>query len=193
MGKPTRRRPPLSNDLLYACPVGMSWRAIAAALDASDYWVAEVSARDWTDATQDEIAFWQVARALGYRDWSAIRPGTIPEALGPLGYPGKGVPGIVAPLDTTRRSESVVDELIVIRDSRAAPTSLLAKLLDRLLGPGTERPSMYSRARRHDVPGWLLALEGWQEPTLDAHGLGHHVNMVVNQLPPAGADDGTTS
>lgn len=57
MGKPKRRRPPLANDLLYACPVGLSWRAIAAALDASDYWVAEVSARDWTDATQDESAF----------------------------------------------------------------------------------------------------------------------------------------
>lgn len=131
---------------------------------------------------------------MGYRDWSTIRPGTTPDSLGPLGYPGKGVPGIVAPLDTTRRSESVVDELIIIRDSRAAPPSLLAKTLDRLLGLGTVRPSMYSRysrARRHDAPGWLLALEGWQEPTLDARGLGHHVNMVVNQLPLAGADDGT--
>jgi hypothetical protein len=81
---------------------------------ASSYEFIDVAARDWTDATQDEEAFWQVARALGYRGWGAIRPGTTPEALG---YPGKGVPGIVAPLDTARRPESVEDELIIIRDS----------------------------------------------------------------------------
>jgi hypothetical protein len=81
MGKPKRRRPPLPNDLLYTCPAGMPTRAIAAALGASGYWVAEISARDWTDATNDEAAFWQVARALGYRDHGTIRPGTPPEAL----------------------------------------------------------------------------------------------------------------
>jgi hypothetical protein len=185
MGKPKRPRPPLPNDLLYACPVGMPTRAIAAALDASGYWVAEVSAHDWTDATHDEDAFWQVARALGYRDWGASRPGTTPEALGPLGYPGKGVPGIVAPLDIARRPPSVEDELILIRDSQAAPVALLAKVLDRLLGPGTERPAKLSRTRRHEVPGWLLVLEGWKEPALDARGLGHRVSMVVNPLLPA--------
>jgi hypothetical protein len=186
MGKPKRRRSPLPNDLLYTCPVGMPTRAIAAALGASGYWVAEVSARDWKDPTKDEEAFWHVARALGYRDWSTMRPGTPPEALGPLGYPGKGVPGIVAPLDTTRRPESANDELIIIRDSRAAPVSLLAKVLDQLLGPGTERPANFSRARRHEVPGWLLVLEGWKEPALDARGLAHRVSMLVNPLPGAG-------
>jgi hypothetical protein len=191
MGKPKRRRPPLPNDLLYTSPVGMATRAIAAALDAISYWVAEVSARDWTDATNDEDVFWQVACALGYRDLGTIRPGTTIEALGPLGYPGKGVPGIVASLDTARRPESVEDELIIIRDSYAAPASLLAKVLDRLLGSGTERPLTYSRARRHDVPGWLLVLEGWKEPALDARGLAHRVSMVVNPLPAAGAADGT--
>jgi len=189
MGKPKRRQPPLLNDLLYTCQVGMPTRAIAAALGASSYWVAEVSARDWTDATNDEAAFWQVARALGYRDWGMIRPGTPPEALGPLSHPGKGVPGIVAPLDTARRPESVEDELIILRDSHAAPASLLAKVLDQLLGSGTERPAAFSRARRHDVPRWLLVLEGWKEPAIDARGLAHRVSMVVNPLPIAGAAD----
>jgi hypothetical protein len=49
----------------------------------SGYWAAEVSTRDWTDATNDEAAFWLVARALGYRDWGTMRPGTPHEALGP--------------------------------------------------------------------------------------------------------------
>src|SRR5258708_34802223 len=114
MGKPKRRQPALLNDLLYTSPVGMPTRAIAAALGASGYWVAEVSARDWTDTTNDEAAFWQVARALGYRDWGTIRPGTPPEALGPLGYPGKGVTGIVAPLDTARRPERGEDDLSIL-------------------------------------------------------------------------------
>jgi hypothetical protein len=186
MAKPKRRRPPRPNDLLYTCPVGMPTRAIATALGASGYWVAEVSGRDWKDPTQDEAAFWHVARALGYHDWSTIRPGTPPEALGPLGYPGKGVPGIVAPLDTTRRPERVEDELIIIRDSHTAPAALLAKVLDQLLGPGTERPASFSRTGQHEVPGWLLVLEGWKEPALDARGLAHRVSLVVNPLPVAG-------
>lgn len=192
MGKPKRHKSPLPNDLLYACPIGMPTRTIAASLDASGYWVAEVSAHDWTDATNDEDAFWQVAHALGYRDWSTIRPGATPEALGSLGYPGKGVPGIVAPLDTARRPENVENELIIIRDSYATPTSLLAKVLDRLLGPGTERPAVFSRARHHDVPGWLLVLEGWKAPEIDARGLAHRVSMVVNPLPVAGAASGNS-
>lgn len=192
MGKPRRRRPPLPNDLLYTCPVGMPTRAIAAALRASGYWVAEVSAHDWTDATNDEDAFWQVAHALGYRNWGTIQPGTTIEALGPLGYPGKGVPGIVAPLDTARRQEDVKDELIIIRDSSAAPAPLLAKVLDRLLGRGTERPSTYSRTRHPGTPGWLLVLEGRTEPALDARGLAHRVSMMVNPLPEAGATGGSS-
>jgi hypothetical protein len=141
--------------------------------------VAEVSARDWKDPAKDEEAFWHVAHALGYREWSTIRPGTPPEALGPLGYPGKGVPGIAAPLSTTRRPERVNDELIILRDSQAAPVSLLANVLDQLLGPGTERPAHFSRARRQEVPGWLLVLEGWNEPAIDARSLAHSVNMLV--------------
>lgn len=190
MGKPKRRQPPLPNDLLYAYPVGMPTHAIAAALGASGYWVAEVSVRDWTDATNAEASFWQVARALGYRDWGTIRPGTPPEAFGPLGYPGMGVPGIVAPLDTARRPESGEGELIILRDSHAAPAALLAKVLDQLLGPGTERPAAFSRARRHDVPGWLLVLEGWKEPAIDARDVAHRIRMVVNPLPITGAADG---
>src|SRR5215472_6809256 len=104
MAKPKRRRPPRPNDLLYTCPVGMPTRAIATALGASGYWVAEVSPRDWKDPTQDEAAFRHVA-----------------------------------PLDTTRRPERVEDELIIIRDSDTAPAALLAKVLDQLLGLGTER------------------------------------------------------
>lgn len=192
MGKPRRRRPPLPNDLLYACPGGMPTHAIAARLGATAYWVAEVSAHTWSEATDAEEAFWQVAYALGYGDWRTIRPGTPPETLGPLGYPGKGVPGIVAPLDTTRRSEEAEDELIIIRQSRMAPTPLLAKVLDQLLGPGTERPATFSRARRHDVPGWLLVLEGWTEPTLEARGLAHRVSLVVNPWPTRGAAGGSS-
>jgi hypothetical protein len=183
----SKRSSPLSNELLYTCPIELPTPAIAATLGASGYWVAEVSARDWNDATTDEDAFWQVACALGYRDWRTIRPGSTVGALGPLGYPGKGVPGIVAPLDTARRSESIKDELIIIRDAYRAPAGLLAKVLDGLLGPGTKRPWTFGGARRHDMPGWLLVLEGWKEPALDARGLAHRVSMVVNPLPAASA------
>jgi hypothetical protein len=49
----------------------------------------------------------------------------------PWAYPGKGVPGIVAPLDTQRRPPGLEDEIIILRDAAAAPVPLLAKVIDQ--------------------------------------------------------------
>jgi hypothetical protein len=194
MAKP-KKKDPAPNPWLYACPPGVTTASIVAALCASRRsWVAEVDTLSPACVTE-EGAFFTVVHALGYKDPRRVRQ---EDLRGPLGYAGFL---FYTPFDLARRCEEQLDddEVIILRNSATFGASRLAKLIHRLMGGGLER--LATRVPRgtlvYDLAGRppttrSFVLDGWEQPTLEAHGLGERLALQVNALPsvPASTEQG---
>jgi hypothetical protein len=148
-------------------------------------WVAEIDALA-SECANDDGAFFAVVRALGYKDPRRLRP---EDLHNPMGYAGFL---FYTPFDLARRSEERLDddEIILLRNSVAFGPNRLAKLIHRLMGGGLERLAarvprgtvVYDMAGRPSTTRSII-LEGWESPTVEAHGLGKRLALMVNPLP----------
>lgn len=170
---------PKTNNWLYAYPDGMPTAQIAAALNATDHPVTEVSARHWSEDWQMANAFME---AYGYassywfeqgkpvngdalNDWLLIKTWK----SGPWARNLRVIEG------------RFVGELVVIRHSLDASEDTLTFLMDIV------EAHVYGSRKHNSQARILVALEGWNAPTLSGRvrtrRSSRRYSWVVNPLP----------